>query len=177
MKGIKVTQDNFKMIYGRVFKFFLPNGKNKTTAMAFDIWADTKIRRNNHVRVTGNVTHAFVNKIVGYHDEDGIPMAIGIHITDIMMGQRDIYIATGNKVAFCGNRIVLKLLFKDDMDNVQTGYMVIQVSNAITEEELQALRASVPVMDTTTDFSFVDENDSIDEADDNCNCGCDHTCG
>ena len=165
MKGIKLTHDNFRMIYGRVFKFFLPNGKNKTTAMAFDIWADVKCGKNNHVPVNDNISHVFVQKVVGYYDEaDNKPAAIGIHVTDIMQGHRDIYIAIGNSVAFCGNRLVLKLLFKDEEGNIQTGYMAIQVSNAFTEKELQEMRASVtPVMDFANDDNFIDED---------CDCEC-----
>ena len=170
MKGIKVTQDNFKYIYGRVFKFFMPNGRNKTTAMAFDLWADIKCGKNNHVPVNGNISHVFVQKVVGYIDEEtNQPAAIGIHIVDIMQGNKDIYIAIGNSVAFCGNRIVLKLQFRDEYNNVQTGYMAIQVSNAITETELQKIRSSANI-EFVTDDSFIE--DDLGETTVDCNCGC-----
>ncbi len=177
MKGIVVTKENFNDVYGKIIKFFLPNGKNKTSAMAFDVWGSTKIRRRNHIRVDGHVSHVFVQKVLGYLDENQDPVAIGIHVTDILQGDCVMYITVGTKIAFCGNRIVFKAVSVDDVGNRFNVYMAVQVSNVITEKELQEIRMSAPVeINPVTTLDVVDENGSNDNTNDHCECGCDHTC-
>jgi len=137
MKGITVTEKNINMIYGRIVKFFSPNGKCKTTSNMYDFWCDFTCGKNNRVKPHFR-TQVILEKVTGHCTINGEMKLIEIMGYDPYDRDRGTFISMGDKVAFCGNRIIIcnRNLNDADAPEIKNAYVVFQVESMYTQKDV-----------------------------------------
>ena len=147
MKGITVTENNIDMVFGKIAKFFTPNGKCKTTNNIYDFWCDFTCGKNNRVKPHFR-TQVKLERVTGHCTKSGIMKLIEIMGFDPLDRDRGTFIKIGDKVAFCGNRIVICNKNMDDPDapDIKNAYVVFQVENMYTQKDVDKFFENMTVI-------------------------------
>lgn len=130
MRVITITENNIKDVYGRLMKFFY--NRNHT---GFLSWHNFDCGFKKHINPKIDLDGSKVETFHEYPSPDEVELAERGEFSYIvmrLMPGHGISISCGDKIAFCGNRIIFRTKFSFDHNYL---YQVFQVLPMDEEEQ------------------------------------------